>query len=267
MACAELAFDGGARVDHPWRNWIFTIQKRPSADGGLANVPVYAVNFVLPDRTKRTTIIGRNGSGKTQAAAWLLSHAEFNKYPYVIVDYKYDALLNNVPRIEELGIRGRLPSNPGLYIVHPRPHEVDEVEDFLERVWDSENTGVYIDEAHMLPTKGAFQSLLTQGRSKRIPMIVVTQRPAWVSKFVFSEANYFYVFHLNDRQDRKRVEEFVPVNMDEPLPRYNGWWYDTDQNAIFRLMPVPDRDTILNRFADRMPRQWFANKPPKRRLM
>ena len=239
----------------------------------MADLSLYAVKpypasqFRLPDRTQRISIIGRNGSGKTQAAAWLLSHAAFDKYPYIVVDYKYDALLNNVPRIKEIGLTSRLPKEPGLYIVHPRPHENEDVEDFLERIWEHESIGVYIDEAHMLPTKGAFQSLLTQGRSKRIPMIVVTQRPAWVSKFVFSEANFFWVFHLNDRQDRKRVEEFVPISMDEPLPRYNGWWYDTDENTIFRLKPVPARTTILETFADRMPRTWFARRPPKRRLV
>lgn len=225
-----------------------------------------ADEFHLPNRTQRIAIIGRNGSGKTQAAAWILSQAAFDKQPYVIIDYKYDALLNNIPRIKEIGVNSSIPRHPGLYIVHPRPSETEEVEDFMERVWARERTGVYIDEAHMLPSKGAFQALLTQGRSKRIPMIVLTQRPAWVSKFVFSEANFYYVFHLNDRQDRKRIEEFVPITMDQPLPRYHGWYHEVDNYSTFHLRPVPDAGTILGKFSDRQPRSWFGSRVPRRIL-
>lgn len=224
------------------------------------------MKFRLPDRTQRVSIMGRTGSGKTQFAAWMLSLAPFNRQPYVIIDYKFDELLNDIPRIEELGVSSRIPKQPGLYIVHPLPSEESQVEDLLWRIWQHERTGVYIDEAHMLPNDGAFQSLLTQGRSKRIPMIVLTQRPAWVNRFVFSEADFYTVFHLNDRRDRKKVEEFVPKSQDEPLALYHATWYDVGQNALFLLKPVPKKDYILERFNDRMPRGWFAARPrPKRR--
>jgi len=217
-------------------------------------------DFRLPRADHRLAVVGRNGSGKTQAAAWFLSHAKFDRQPWVIFDYKVDELLNNIPRIEEIRVHSRIPKTPGLYIVHPLPMQEADTEEMLWRIWQRENTGVYIDEAHMLPDKGAFRSILTQGRSKRIPMITLAQRPAWINRFNFSEANFYLVFHLNDRRDHKTIEQFVPVDLSQPLPQYHSWWHDVDKYHTMLLKPVPDRDTILNRFNDRMPRSWFGSR-------
>lgn len=224
------------------------------------------MSFHLPRITEKLSIIGRNGSGKTQAAAWILANGHFDKQPYVIIDYKYDELLNSIPRIKELGLNERIPKPPGLYIVHPLPSQTEEMEAYLERIWDREHVGVYVDEAHMLPSRGNFQALLTQGRSKRIPMLVLSQKPSWVTRFVFSEADHFLVFHLTDREDRKRVTQLTSLDLDERLPQYHGRWYDVKEDAKYTLRPVPDRDTILSRFDDRMPRPgWFGVPVRKQR--
>lgn len=232
-----------------------------------SSVVKFPAPFRLPRSDQQISIMGRNGSGKTQFATWILSHGNFERQPYVVIDYKYDDLINNIPRIKEIGLTTRPPKFPGLYIVHPRPDEAEAVEAFLWAIWERENIGVYIDEAHMLPNKGAFQALLTQGRSKHIPRIVLTQRPAWVNRFVFSEANFYAVFHLNDWQDQRRVQDFVPVNLRAPLPRFQSWYHYVDDYRTFRLLPVPDRGTILERFEARAPRHWFGSGATKRRRM
>lgn len=221
--------------------------------------------FTLPNRWQQVSIMGRNGSGKTQMGAWILSHSRYDLQPYVIIDYKYDGLLNDIPRIKEIEVTSRIPKVPGLYIVHPAPHQIAEVEALLWRIWDREKTGLYIDEAHIVPNKGAFQAILTQGRSKRIPRIVLTQRPAWVNRFTFSEANFYSVFHLNDYQDQKRVQDFVPVNLSRPLEKYHSYWHSVDDYLTFHLKPVGSRDSILERFDERMPRSWFGSRNRARR--
>lgn len=224
-------------------------------------------DFQLPRLDHRLAIMGRNGSGKTQAAAWFLSHASFDKQPYVIIDYKWDQLLNSIPRLEEIQVTSRIPKAPGLYIVHPLPMQETEVEELLWRIWERERIGIYVDEAHMLPDKGAFRSLLTQGRSKRIPMITLAQRPAWINRFNFSEANFYCIFHLNDRRDHKTVEQFVPVDLTRPLPQYHSWYHDVDKYQTYLLKPVPSRDMILDRFNDRMPRSWFGSRMRQRSFL
>lgn len=193
--------------------------------------------------------MGRTGSGKTVHAAWQLSRAPFDKQPYIIVDYKGDELLCSIDRAKEIGFN-EIPKHPGLYIIHPRADQEDEVEAWLWRIWQREKVGLYFDEAYMLPRQKAFQAILTQGRSKRIPAIIVTQRPAWISRFVFSEADFYAVFHLNDMRDQKSVGEFTPNtplwDFGQRLPDYNCRWYDVGKDYSCRLLPAPKGDAILD---------------------
>jgi hypothetical protein len=215
--------------------------------------------FRFPSRRQRTAIMGRTGSGKTQFASWLLLESYSAKQPWVIIDYKYDDLLNSVDRITEIGLTDN-PKHPGLYIIHPTPGQDDEVEAWLWKVWATENTGLYFDEGYMIPDREAFNAILTQGRSKNIPAIILSQRPSWISRFVFSEADYYTVFHLNDRKDRKRVGEFLPQGAVEArLPEYHSRWYDVGNDALFQLKPVPDREVIAQGLHDKL--------APKRRMI
>lgn len=214
--------------------------------------------FRLPRDDQRIAVMGRTGSGKTQFAAWLLSEASIDRMPWVIFNTKRDKLLLQIPHVEEIGLHEKVPKAPGLYMVSPTPSEDEETEAFLWKIWTKEKTGVYADEAYMIPEKGAYNALLTQGRSKRIPMINLVQRPAWVSRFVFSEADYYSVFHLIDRKDHERVRGFAPIDFSQEIPEYHSWYHDVAQHATFGLRPVPDGDTILERFEDRLkPRRRF----------
>lgn len=220
--------------------------------------------FRLPTFSEHVSIIGQNGSGKTQLAAWLLSKIDWTKRRGVIIDYKREQLFRPLKDIKLIGMfRGRppwkMPRKPGLYIVQPEPWEKEEIESFLYAIWQRGKTLVYVDEAHMLPKQdeGAFQALLTQGRSKQIPMIVLTQKPSWVSRFVFSEAKHFSVFHLNDERDKKTVQQFVPIDLSRRLEPFHSYWHDTTQYETFILDPVPDQRTIQAELDARLPRQWW----------
>lgn len=197
--------------------------------------------------------------------AWILSGAPFDKQPYVIVDYKGDDLLNSLSdRVREIGL-GEVPKHPGLYIVKPLPQvDDDATENWLWKVWQRERVGLYIDEGYMLPDKGgAFRGILTQGRSKHIPVIALSQRPVWVNRFVFSEADFYSVFHLNDTRDRQTVQSFIPAKTVtagiDSLEKYHSFWYDVSQNQLFQLSPVPGEDEIRERVHSRL-------KPPRRFL-
>lgn len=203
--------------------------------------------FRLPDSSHRITLIGRTGSGKTQAGAWLLSQASYKSRPFVIIDYKRDALLNEIPNVEEIGYKSKLRKN-GLHIIHPRPDENEQMEEFLWRLWERENTGVYIDEGYMVPDKGALRAILTQGRSKKIPVIMLSQRPVWLSRFVFSEADFFMVLDVSDKDDQKIIQRIVPDDFKRELPPYHSRYYDVGRKRVTYLLPVPGRDTILDSF-------------------
>lgn len=206
----------------------------------------------LPRYDKRTAVIGSTGSGKTQFAVWLLSSRDFHIRPWMIFDFKGDDLISQLGAIE-IKITDKPPTKPGLYLVRPLPGDDELVSDFLRKCWAQEHIGIYIDEGYMVPKLDRwFRACLTQGRSKEIEMIILSQRPVWMDKFVFTEANYFAVFNMNSEDDRKTVSKFLGKEKPNLLPKYHCLWYDVDrqQSALFK--PVPDREAIIQVFKSRL---------------
>jgi hypothetical protein len=218
--------------------------------------------FKLPNDTQRTTVIGKTGSGKTQSAAWILSQKDFAKKPWYTLDFKGDELLNAIQGIQHKTITDKLPKKGGgLFIMHPVPGRDDEeVEQFLWRVWERGNVGLFLDEATLLgKNSNAFKAILMQGRSKRIPVIMCTQRPTDIPRACFTESEFIYLMQLSDERDKKTVREFVPFNINKPLPQYHGYYYDGVQNEMYVMKPVPSHDEILDIFRDKLtsPREFY----------
>jgi DNA helicase HerA-like ATPase len=224
-------------------------------------------SFTLPRADQRVLILGSTGSGKTTVGAWLLSEANFDEMPWVMIDYKRDGLLNAIDRRRQIGLN-EIPKEPGLYHLKPNPVSDDErVEDWLLRCWSKRNIGLYVDEALRLPTSrktGAFETILTQGRSLRIPVIALSQRPVDLTRYAFSEANHVVVMRLTDLRDRKKVTEYVPdVGHDYKLEKYHSIWYSVDNNRKYDMDPVPEGSEILEVFDRRLK----ALQNVKRRLI
>ena len=212
-----------------------------------------ARKFKLPTTDKRTVIVGSTGSGKTVGACWLLSTRDFDVRPWIIFDFKGDELIEAL-NPTEINVYGNPPKKPGLYVVRPIPERDDEaVTAFLWKIWKQERTGIYIDEGYMLGRRNAaYNACLTQGRSKRIEMIILSQRPRWMSLFTFSEANNFMVFNLTLEEDRKHIASFLGGHQINLLPRFHSLWYNVDGQEGFLLKPVPDRASLLARFEQRL---------------
>jgi hypothetical protein len=219
--------------------------------------------FRFPGNSHRTTVIGRTGTGKTLFGYWLLANAPFDTQPYIIVDFKHDRLIGQSDRIREIGLHEKLPKEPGVYVVRPHPVEDEsEMENWLWKVWQHENIGLWIDEGYSLPTNSrAFQGILVQGRSKRIPVITLTQRPKWLSRFVFSEADFYAYFTLNDEDDVKRVQQMIgrkSIDLSSDTPRFHSRWYDVSENKVFLMKPVPKEDRLVEMLDARLkPRTRF----------
>jgi hypothetical protein len=218
----------------------------------------------LPEDTHRHVIVGATGSGKTQFAQHELSYRNHHVMPWVIYNFKYDESIDGIPGARELDL-GELPQSPGIYIAHPDPDEDEKaLEAHMKAIWKQGDTGVYVDEGYMVGQQNpGYRKLLTQGRSRRIPMIILTQRPAWMDRFTFSESEFIQMFRLQDREDvRKHMGRYIPrhprnappngVDLETRLPDYHSWYYDVGHDTIHRLKPVPDIRTIHNTFAARM---------------
>lgn len=206
----------------------------------------------LPNDDDRTVIVGSTGSGKTFFGIWLLSTRNWYERPTYIFDFKGDKLIASLPA-KVISVRANPPRDPGLYILRPLPEADDAaVEVFLQKLWQMEDAILYIDEGYMIGRSNKwYNALLTQGRSKYIEIITLSQRPLWLSRFVFSEATYFAMFNLTDKDDRKTVGRFVPPELytaDTRLPRFHCVWYDVASGDGLELRPVPGRAQILAAF-------------------
>lgn len=223
-----------------------------------------------PDKTHRICITGRTGSGKSQFAMALLSQAGWDKMPYVFVDYKGEPLFlemmeENPGAVRVLRVTDAAPKKPGLYYMHPIPNVDDEAIDaFLWKIYHRGNIGIVVDEGYSLPQtrKNCFDALLTQGRTKLIPIIVLYQRPVWMSRFAVAQADFHAYFEQTDIDDQKAARRFIRPYIDKekgitittlsPLPRFHCLWHDVGEGKTALLAPAPSREAILETFRHKL---------------
>jgi DNA helicase HerA-like ATPase len=208
----------------------------------------------MPNDTERHAIVGTTGSGKTIFGLWCLSHRSYTEMPWIIIDSKRDEHIAQLPA-DEIKTGDDVPREAGLYVVRPTVDEIDDgaVSDLLMRIWDAERTGIFIDEGYMLPPRDrGLRTVLTQGRSKRIPMICLSQRPAFVSPFLLSESEVKSIFYLEHPADIERVNEWMPACNPHLLQDHESYWYQRSARIFRFLGPCEGPDLIIQRFRDRL---------------
>jgi hypothetical protein len=129
-------------------------------------------------------------------------------------------------------------------------------------IWDHEKIGVWLDEGLMFGTGDGIDACFTQGRSKKIPMIMLMQRPVWVSRFAISEATFIQYFGLEDERDQKTVRAFAKIPVGEKLPQYHSFYYDVPRKKNYLFKPMPSADIIIDRINDRL-----SELRPKRKTL
>lgn len=217
----------------------------------------------LPSTQHRTLINGRTGSGKTTGAVWLLSQANFDEMPWIILNHKSTKIIDRIPYARHVDLNFR-PNEPGIYIYHPLPDVDDDAQEaLLWDIWARGRTGLYIDEGYMInPRSKALNALYTQGREKEIPIMTLSQRPSRISRFAVSESDFFMAFHIVHKKDRQLIQEFLPVDLEPlmhappgqklPLPEFHSLWHDVGRNEAAILRPVPSEAELMATFERRL---------------
>jgi hypothetical protein len=209
----------------------------------------------LPSLQDRTLILGRTGSGKTQCGLFVLSRMDLETQPWIIIDFKREKSIAQIPHLQEIRLEDELPEMPGLYVLRPIfPAQKEQVTEFLYRVWDHENIGIFVDEGVMLARDPALDAIYIQGRSKNIPVIMLSQRPVGISRFAATESQFYAIFPNHDEREQKVISEFTPLfkrkSDDASLPRFWFWWYDVVENKLSKVKPVPAMEKTLAVFED-----------------
>lgn len=218
----------------------------------------------FPNNTERLLEIGRTGTGKTVAGLYNLAVRDLTK-PWIIFNFKNDEHIESLPNTRVIDWN-YVPQkrDEGVFIIHVMPADTkgstkgkSNLETYVEKLWYRQNVGQFYDEVFMVGQNDAVDMSLTQGRSRRMPMIGCTQKPSWISTFWYSEASFFQVFDLNDDKDIRRVEEFLPLDWYEepPLKKHESYYYDVAEDELFRFAPCPNMDEIRNLFESKLKHQ------------
>lgn len=216
----------------------------------------------LPNDTQRHLIIGRTGSGKSQFASHTLSLRSYDQMPWVIANFKDDELLNELPATELDGLKLPKPKlmKDGLWMVRPDVDDWDGMEQLMKEIWLRTYTGLYVDE--MLPISApkhpALRRLLTQGRSRRCPLIMCTQRPVDLDRYAFSESEYTNIFALSDDRETEKIKDQTGILLDmdvlPSLPDQLPYSYHIDKirRKVSMTPPAPDFNSIVDMFQSRV---------------
>lgn len=203
--------------------------------------------IILPG--KRAMVAGRTGSGKSTLACWLLNRSPGH---WLILNPKWTAAFNKMPdskTIESLDLKkiGDSLAKNRFTIVNPKSTQSDP--DTLDALvmWLHESytdVGLCVDELYSIHRNGTagpgLIGWLTRGRELRQSFLGLTQRPAWLSKFLFSESDYIGGMSLALENDRKRMFEITgqPAFLEKLPPRF--WlWYDAENDSLRKFGPVP----------------------------
>ena len=205
----------------------------------------------LPGPSNRVFVVGSTGSGKSVFMAWLLSTQSvlpYKKMPVVIMDWKRERLLNSIGATP-WPVTKRPPERPGLYIVRLTPPRTDVVDEFLERIWQNGNTGLFLDETTDYKGSEPIERIYKQGRSLHIPCIAGAQRPTGVPVVIRSEAEFYAMFRLNDNEDRKEMRRYLgEVDVLKKRDKHHCIWYDTGEDIAVEMGPVPPPAQLRARF-------------------
>jgi hypothetical protein len=216
----------------------------------------------LPNDGERHAIYGQTGSGKTVFALWCLSQRSYDKMPWVIIDAKLDPTIEKIPRLEEIDVSAKPPKSAGLFTIRPSINDFDDgiVTGWLMRAWAQERIGIMIDEGYMFnPRDRGLKTVLTQGRSKKIPMICLSQKPSWISPFIHSESEFKSVFFLDMPADIDRVREWIPEYEPYSLPKHGSYWRSTSERVVAVMGPCPKEEVIFDTFDNRVKKKRLLN--------
>lgn len=199
---------------------------------------------------KRVIVAGRTGSGKTVLAGWL---AQRSPQRWIVFNPKhtsgYDALSASVivdgwkPRELEKSLKDSRFTILNFKPAESLPQFMDACIGWLHDQYD--NVGIVADELYTLHDSGrplpGLTAWLTRGRERKQSFIGLTQRPVWISRFCFSEADYIAAMALQLASDRKAmVDNTGRAEYAAKLAPYLWRWYNVaaDELTLYGAVPV-----------------------------
>lgn len=240
-----------------------------------------------------TAIVGRRGRGKTNTATVLVEEAHAAGMRFCFVDpvgvawglrSSRDGKAAGIPVVVMGGEHAMVPLEPTSgkivadFLASPGPSVVLDfrlmrkgemtrfMTDFLERLYfkNREPLMVVLDEADKFAPQrpfgeearllGAAEDLVKMGRARGLHAVLITQRPATLSKNVLTQAGVLIAHGLPAPQDQKAVDAWIREREDEEhraeflstlagLERGEAWVWAPEED-VFRRVQIRERETF-----------------------
>lgn len=135
---------------------------------------------------------------------------------FVVVEY-----LKDLPEVTTKNI---------IYAPHFTEQDMDHYDSLLKWVYMRENTTIWIDELmEVSPSPLKYppylKALYTRGRSKNVSVWALAQRTIDIPGIVISQTSHFFVFNLNQPQDRKKLADSTGILEFYQQPGTYTFWY------------------------------------------
>jgi ABC-type dipeptide/oligopeptide/nickel transport system ATPase component len=181
---------------------------------------------------QRVVIVGATGSGKTVLAKHFLER--LNRV--LVVDPKHTF------RLDGFKIRRTLPALGQRWkmIFRPGPSDDFEMGDLFSRMFKIKNCTIYCDELATMSEKFPYATevladIARTGRERHVSVWTALQRPRWVPRVFFTEAESIFIFNLRGEDDRDYMSKFTDAIVKEPIEKFTFWYYHPD-NPLVALM-------------------------------
>ena len=179
-------------------------------------------------------VIGDTGTGKTYLMAKLVA---MRRYVIMLRTKPDDIKFPGFETVKTADAMERWNADR-ILLAPPLKHQPRQVWQALKQVWEHGGWTVVVDEMwyaeRRLGLREHIENLLTQGRSKKITVMVGMQRPAWVSRFGIAEATHVFAFRT-DGKDTKSVAESTTVDIKpllNNLPEFDFVYFNRSKRLL-----------------------------------
>lgn len=244
-----------------------TGSETPVDDAGYGDIAGVALlpweSFVERFRWRQgehVALIGPTGSGKTNAAFWLLP---MRQYVVILGTKPKDISLekfgkrHGYKRIKEWGKLS--PKRWPRRILWPEARSVDAAAKqaaafsaAMSRIYVEGGWTLYVDElwffCHVLKLTHLIKVYLQQARSLQISLVVSSQRPAWIPVEVFDQSTHLFFYRDNDERNLSRMSGIGWLSANQiklaiaSLPEFHVLYVNTRTGTmvITKLPPPPE---------------------------
>lgn len=120
--------------------------------------------------------------------------------------------------------------NKIIYVPPFEEQNMDTYDELCRYVYTTGDMRLWVDEM-MLFTEGAqrfpqfLKALYVSGRSRRASVTACTQRPMGIPAFAIANSQHFFVFGMNNDQDRKKMADVTGCDKFRDMPQKYAFWY------------------------------------------